>query len=92
MSIADRVKGLRGTWNAHAAKDTLHVAMDPVAFDHLAARMRRNMFLGGVCSGSSLTGLYALHAYGTLAVLIVAGVVWIAWHGWPWERKSHVTT
>jgi divalent metal cation (Fe/Co/Zn/Cd) transporter len=86
MTIADRVKGLRKKWSAPAAQDTLSVAMDADAFDHRAARMRRDMFLSGGCLGSALTGLFALHAYGTLAVLIAAGVVWIAWHGWPWER------
>jgi hypothetical protein len=56
------------------------------AFERLLTRMQRSMFLSGACLGGSMTGLFYLGEYTILSVALVAGVVWIAYRGWPWER------
>jgi hypothetical protein len=66
-------------------KPQLTVDMTADAFERLATRMRRSMFLSGFCLGGSIVGLFYLGEYTTLSVALGAGVVRVAYHGWPWE-------
>jgi hypothetical protein len=63
----------------------MDMSMDQEAFDRTLTRLKRDMFLAGLCFGASLTGLWCIGAYGVLSALIAGGVIFVAVRGWPWE-------
>jgi len=67
------------------ADNKLTPEMDSAAFDRLATRMLRQMFLAGFCFGAAMAGLLGIGATTAFSVLFAGVVVWIAWRGWPWE-------